>query len=63
MLLPPFYLSKVEAKIIRKRQVHNNRVTERFNSSSVIVYDKVVLLVLVVSLVLECEPHPEDSLL
>ena len=38
-------------------------MTECLNSGRIIVNDKVILLILVVFLVLECEPHPEDSLL
>ena len=38
-------------------------MAERLNASRFIVNDKIILLVLVVLLILECEAHPEDSLL
>ena len=61
--MPPFHLSEVETKIIRKRQIHNYRMTECLNSGCIIVNDQIILSALVVFLILKGEPHPKDPLL
>ena len=53
---------KPKPKIIRKRQIHNDRMAEAFKAGCIVVGDKVILLILVIFLILECETHTEDSL-
>ena len=58
----PSFASEPKPKIIRKRNIHDHRMPEALDPRRIIVHDQIVLLVLVILLILEVEPHPEDPL-
>ena len=58
----PFALQTYSSKIIRKRQVHNNRVPKQLHARGGIASHQIIGFIPVIFPVFEGKPHPENAL-